>query len=46
MLFLGLVTGVVAFGLTYTSASAQVTSEDLTVEETTHLGTYSYVDQK
>ena len=46
MLFLGLVTGVVAFGCTYTSASAQVTSEDLTVEETTHLGTYSYADQR
>ena len=39
-LFLGLVTGVVAFGCTYMSASAQ---ESITVQspkKITHLGTY------
>ena len=46
MLFLGLVTGVFAFGFTYTSASAQESIKVQSPEKTTHLGTYSYADQR
>ena len=44
MLFLGLVTGVFAFGFTYTSASAQESIKVLSPEKITYLGTYSYAD--